>query len=249
MKKILISIIIILLLVLSYFIIWHGIGIVKISSVNDIKYASEKLDEDFAYADELASQRYPNKCKKLDEAITSLKTSKKEYESKNKYNTGDGQIGAVEIKNYKIHYLWTILGNYKEEENLKSLNIDLKTTDNKDIYDLQFTLVGSYVGITDYLYDIENDENLKFEIKKLNISPYTTTITKKITVTEKSSYENSRTESTTPFKKITEITTSALKKAKSNTMTDETKEDSTTIYDPKWVEVTFVVENVGVTLD
>lgn len=264
MKKILISILIVLLLILSYFWIWHGIKVIKIESVNDIKKAGLKLEEHLNSANELDSQTYPNKEEELKKAIDSLKASKQEYENKSKYNTSGTSIGNVEIKTYKIHYLWAVLGSYRKEENVKSLNLDLKTTGTQDVYDLQITLVGSYVAITDFIYDMENDEQLNFEVKNLSIQPYTTTTT----ITTSGSGAN-KTEKTSPFKKITEITSSTLgtstnnssnaNDTKNNTQSDSNKSNTTTnnsstsnktiIYDPEWVEVTFKVENIGITLD
>lgn len=130
MKKILISVLIVLLLILSYFLIWQGINIFDIKSMKEIKYASQKLDDDLNDAKELDTQTYPNEEEELKKAIENLKTSKQEYESKVKYSTGETNIGALEIKTYKIHYLWTVLGSYRKEENVKSLNLDLKTTRN-----------------------------------------------------------------------------------------------------------------------
>ena len=46
MKKILISVLIVLLLILVYFAIWRGIPFAKIKSVGDIKNASNNLDKD-----------------------------------------------------------------------------------------------------------------------------------------------------------------------------------------------------------
>lgn len=147
---------------------------------------------------------------------------------------------------------------------------------------MQFTIVGDYISITDFIYDIEDDEQLNFEIKNLSIQPYTTTTTKTTTVIDGSS-TSSQTEKTSPFKKITEITSSASSKA-TNSSSNTNKENSnntinnttanttnsnttnntnnstknstnsntnnkTVIYDPEWVEVTFKVENIGVTLD
>lgn len=257
MKKILISILIVLLLILSYFLIWQGIKITKISSVNDIKKAGLKLEQSLDNANEIDSQTYPSKEEELKKAIESLKTSKQEYENKSKYNTSETGIGTVEIKTYKMHYLWTILGNYRKEENVKSLNLDLKSTQTKDVYDIQITLIGSYIGITDFIYDVENDEQLNFEVKNLSIQPYTTTTT---TVTNENG--SKKTESNSPFKKITEITSSSLSgtnnKTTNNTNTQNTTSNNTTtktdtnktiIYDPEWVEVTFKVEDIGITLD
>lgn len=130
MKKILISILIVLLLVLSYFLIWHGITIIKVESIKGIKSASSKLEEDLTDANELEKQIYPSKEEELKKAVNNLKSRKQEYESKSKYSTGETNTGTVEIKTYKNHYLWTVLGNYKKEESLKSINLDLKTTRN-----------------------------------------------------------------------------------------------------------------------
>lgn len=101
-----------------------------IKSMKEIKYVSQKLDDDLNDAKELDTQTYPNKYKELEDAISELKKSKQEYENKSKYSSEDAKIGAVEIKTYKIHYLWTVLGNYRKEDKLKSLNLDLKTTRN-----------------------------------------------------------------------------------------------------------------------
>ena len=132
MKKILISILIVLLLILAYFMIWHGIniGFIKIEGIKDIKSDSTKLDEDINKANELANQTYPSEADGLEEAIRKLKLSKQEYENKNLYSSEEVSLGAVEVKTYKIHFLWTILGNYRKDEGVRSLNLDLKSTRN-----------------------------------------------------------------------------------------------------------------------
>lgn len=170
MKKILISVLIILLLVLSYFALAKGIGFLKIKSINDIKTASNQLETSFNEANELSSKTYPSEVEALESAIKQLKISKQEYENKNLYNSEENSLGTIEIKTYKIHYLWTILGNYRKDRGIQSLTLDLKSTETQDVYDLEFTLVGTYTRITDFLYDIENDEELSFEIKNFNLS-------------------------------------------------------------------------------
>ena len=264
MKKILMSILIVLLLISNYFLIWHGIKLFNVKSIQEIKQASQEVTDKLYNANELNNQTYPNEYKELEDAIESLKKSKQEYENKTKYNSEGEKVGALEVKTYKIHYLWAILGNYKKEENLKSLNLDLKTTKTKDVYDLQITLVGSYIGITDFLYDIEDDEQLNFEVKNLSIQPYTTTTT--ITTTIDGYTKNKKTTKINPFSFIFQITSSALENSTNNTKNTQNNSsnnntaantttnsannnNSTTVYDPKWVEATFKVENIGITLD
>lgn len=276
MKKILISILIVLLLILAYFMIWHGInvGFIKIEGIKDIKSASTKLDEDVNEANELANQTYPSEEDGLEEAIRELKLSKQEYENKVAYNTDETTLGAIEVKTYKIHYLWTRLGNYKNDRNIRTLSLDLKTTQTADVYNLQFTVVGEYSSIIEFLYDIEDDEELNFEIKDFIMQPYTQTTTTTVTDVDNN---NKSTEKVNPYDTITEITTTGGTANKnSNTMTsttqNQTNNSNTTInntqnqtnnntansnsntskeiiYDPKWVQATFKVENVGITLD
>lgn len=219
MKKILISVLIILLLVLSYFAIARGVNFLNIKSVNNIKATSDKLENDFNEANELSSKTYPTEVEQLENAIKQLKISKQEYENKTSHNTSETSLGTVEIKTYKIHYLWTILGNYRKDRGIQSLNLDLKSTESQDVYDLGFTLIGSYTAITDFLYDIENDEELNFEIKNFIISSQINTTVENNDTSEPSEQENNN------IKQTVERT------------------DGTTL------QAKFTVEDIGITLD
>jgi len=250
-KKLIISILIILLLILGYFALAKGIKVLHIRSINNIKQASQKLDSELKEANELSSITYPAEVQGLEEAIKKLKISKQEYESKKMYNTEDS-LGTMTVKTYKIHYLWTILGNYKKYTGVKSLNLDLKSTELEDVYDLEFTLVGEYTNITDFIYEIENDEDLNCEIKNFIMQPYTIKTTETVydgeVVNKNKSNKKISEEVDNPYETITEITTST-------TTDDETgnyKENDieiTDIYDPKWVNTKFTIEDIGITLD
>ena len=230
MKKILILVLIVLLLILSYFALAKGIGILKIKSINDIKNASNKLESDFNEANELSSKAYPTEVEGLESAIKQLKISKQEFDNKNSYTSEENSIGSIEIKKYKIHYLWTILGNYRKDRDIQSLTLDLKSTETKDVYDLQFTLVGSYTRITDFLYDIENDEQLNFEIKNFNISSVVSTTQTNSTNTDKNA--NNQNNNNTENNQNTQQNTTTKPSGDGNTL-----------------QAKFIVENVGITLD
>ncbi len=233
MKKILISVIIVLLLITACFAVFKGISFIKIKSINDIKTASNNLDADEQEATKVATQEYPAKVQTLEDAIVELKKAKEEYENKNPYNAQQVSIGTLEIKNYKIHYLWTILGNYRKDEGVRSLTLDLKTTQTKDVYDLQFTLIGNYVSITDFLYAIEDDEELQFQIKNLKIAtPGSTSSTIGISTTLENTTGNAA-ENTT----------------KNNTTSTSSSTSTTSSEGGKILQATFTVQNVGITLD
>lgn len=238
MKKVLISLLIILLLVLTYFAMAQGINFLGIKSINSIKQASSDLNSDFDKATELSSKTYPSEVEGLEEAIKKLKISKQEYENKTANVSGDTSIGNVEVKTYKIHYLWTILGNYRKDRSVQSLSLDLKTTQTEDVYDLDFTLRGSYTSITDFLYDIENDEELNFEIKNFEISSELGR-----SVSEQSApSEDSNNE---------ENSNNVLDNSENNENTNNKTNNSqtTTQDDGVILEAKFTVENVGITLD
>lgn len=223
MKKILISILIILILTLAFVSLRNGvsIGFIKINSIEDVKSANDGLNNDFNIANTLANITYLEEIDKLESAITRLKSSKQEYENKNLYNKENEALTTVQIKTYTIHYLWTILGNYSKDRNLQSLNIYLKSGQGEDIYDLDFTLVGNYVGITDFIYDIENDEELNFEIQNFKIS-------------SQIGASSNNVESTG---------------TQNETNTTQTSKEETKTSDGNIIQATFTVKNVGVTLE
>jgi len=236
-KKILISVLIILLLVLSYFAFAKGIGFLNIKSFNDIKVANNKLESDFNQANELSSKTYPSEVEALESAIKQLKISKQEFENKNLYSTEENSLGTMEIKTYKIHYLWTILGNYRKDREIQSLTLDLKSTGTKDVYDLQFTLVGSYTRITDFLYDIENDEELNFEIKNFSISSATGT----------SQANNNTSNNETNNNATNNVNNSTQQSNNNQNQQQNTQTQAST--DGNSLQAKFTVENIGITLD
>ena len=259
MKKILLSILIVLLLILTYVVLAKGIniGFIKISSIENIKSESETLDANLDKANELSNKTYPAEVKGLEEAIRKLKISKQEYENKKKYSVEDEILGTVEIKTYTIHYLWTILGNYRGDRGVRALTLDLIETENKDVYDLDFTLEGSYTNITDFLYDIENDEQLNFEIKNFVISSTFVEETKKDNANKENAdtantgkNENTNNINNTINTNNILINTNINGNKNSNTNEDNAEEEQkgkTT--DGNILQARFTVENVGITLE
>ncbi len=229
MKKILISILIILLLILGYFTVTKGldIGFITIEGIEGIKEKSSELNSDFEEANTLANITYPEEIEGLEAAIKQLSTSKQQYENKKLYSDDETAISTVEIKSYKIHYLWTILGNYKEDTGVSSITIDVVSTQTEDVYDLNFTLLGTYISITDFIYAIEDDEELSFEIEDF-------TLTSEIDVSTDSDDEES---------------SSIADSASSDDSESSSSETTTEQGDGIILQAKFTVENVGITLD
>ena len=172
MRKFLISILIILLMILACFLILNDIpiGNWKNKNIDDIKQLNANLDEQIEIAKELKNQQYPTSIENLQTSIDALKTTKERYQSKVSHITDNVELGVVEIKEYKIERLWVTLGNYAKENGV-DIQMDLLDTTTQDVYDLNITLIGGYIGITDFIYDIEKDDTLGFKILNFKILP------------------------------------------------------------------------------
>lgn len=255
MKKILISIIIILLIGLGYTIGVKSlsIGQLKLESVGDIKNASANLDQKFNTSKEISAKTYPKSIEDLDKVVRDLKTAKQQYQAKTLNNPDvQSNLGIIQVEKYNIEYLWTIIGNYATKNGV-TLTLDIKSTSAQDVYNLNFSLEGKYIGITDFIYSLEDDSELKFEIKDFKIS--SDKITTKNTATNVTDNEvasnengdnqesnntvndNSKTNSNSTNTNQQDTT---AKNSQDNT---ESKGDGITLY------ATFTVENVGINLN
>lgn len=176
MKKILISIIGVIILIIIIVAGARGIKIGKLSvySVQNIKEASLNLEAKVEEANTQTTQNYGMALSSVNTSIKKLKTAKEEYETKVASISGNPELGITQIEKYKIEYIWDKLGTYAKDEGLKVI-LDFEETSIKDTYNIKFTLSGSYVGITDFLYDIENDDELNYKVKDFKIEPTTKT--------------------------------------------------------------------------
>ena len=71
---------------------------------------------------------------------------------------------------YQIDFLYTTVGNHAKS---KSVWTEMKIVpgDYDGVKDIKFTVEGSYVGITDFIYEIENNSKLNFRIKEFKLLP------------------------------------------------------------------------------
>lgn len=201
MKKFFISILIILLVILTYCLVIKNISIANWESKNikDITVASEKLNTQVETAVQLKDVQHPQSIDNLEQSIKKLKEAKERYESKMNYISGDVDIGIVKIKEYKVERLWIALENYAKDEKI-NLKLDLLDTAVPEVYDLDVTVVGSYIGITDFIYDIEKDDTLGFKILNFKLLPNTT-----ITTTNGEKQENENTQQQPTSDAVTEL--------------------------------------------
>lgn len=177
MRKILILVIVLLLCFGCYTVITSGIslGNFKMVSIEDLEVKSSKLKLAKEALDAQNNNQYVAKKTALDTAVKNYKNKKTQYEEllpEMELAAQESSFSAVDL--YDIDFLWTIIGNYATEESVtlkfdvtKNATVSKGTLGNSDEYifcDLNFTVSGDYITITDFIYDLEDDDRLNFEI-------------------------------------------------------------------------------------
>ncbi len=96
--------------------------------------------------------------KKLEYDILALTASKEEIAEANK------------VEKYLLDYLWIRIGNYASDNAVKFKISTTLTDANVPQGDIKFDITGSYISIINFIYDLENDEELDFEINGIEIA-------------------------------------------------------------------------------
>ena len=174
MKKLLIIILIVLLAILAVFTTVKGlkIGNVQILGLKQIKEENENLDKKLEEATKLASTEYDKAISDLEQNAKLLETKKNDYEDMVTYSTESEVQTASQFLKYELEFLWTQIGNHaKKEGEVIKIDVVTGTTNTENVYNLKFTVNGTYVGIAEFISGIENDTNLGFKIEEFSMKP------------------------------------------------------------------------------
>ena len=174
MRKILFSIIIVLLAVGTYFLLVEGlsIGNLHVYSISGIQELGDSLNNKIDQATELTTVTYKSENQSLNDALESLQSKREEYENKLATSNQEEIEKAETTKKLEIQYVWAIIGNYATSNGLKlTLNLKNTSTGLTGQKDLDFILEGTYNGIKNFLYNLEDDENLGFKIEDFSLVP------------------------------------------------------------------------------
>lgn len=179
MRKILISLLIVLLLVVAYLMAFKGIDILgmEVLSITEIKDKNSKIEEKLENVSTLTSIKQPEAVSSLNNSVKELIIAKEEYNDKVLYSSGENIAEAAQTIPYETEYLWTRLGNHAKKNGI-NLKYELRKTtagilesQTAKQYDLYFTLTGSYVSISEFIAAIENDSSLNFKIESFALIP------------------------------------------------------------------------------
>ena len=191
-RKITFCIVLILFLLLDYEFFFGNTTFIrqKVASVSELESANKQLKTKATQLEKLSTDDFDSQKEKLQKTIEEYKSKKSEYEEiVEQYTAQEDAKNAAEalikleendIKDiYDVDFLWTIVGNYATEEGI-GLKFDinrntslLSSTNNVNnnyvVCDLKFTITGSYINLTDFIYDLEDDDRLTFEINNFDM--------------------------------------------------------------------------------
>lgn len=171
MKKILISVIIVLVLVLTCVTIIKGISIgnLKILGISEIKKQNEKLDTTVKQATKLASTDYPAKEESLEDENKKMKETKEQYDDMVNVSTDSQVQAANQSSTYMVDFLWIRIENHAKSEGV-TIDMDVSRSNGDSMYNLNFTAKGTYTGIEEFITGIEDDTKLGFKIENFSMS-------------------------------------------------------------------------------
>lgn len=172
MKKILITILIILLVALCILTITKGIkiGNFEILSYSQIAEKNAELDSKILEATSLTSVTFPKEVSGLEKASKDLAVIREKYEDKVAYSSEEDVKRAREVRNYEVDFLLVRLGNYVNKHGIE-MDLNSVSKPATDEYNLNFTLRGKYALISEFIRDIENDSQLNFIIENFKLTP------------------------------------------------------------------------------
>lgn len=230
MKKLLMLILIGLLVTLSIFIALYGfeIGNIEVLSYMGIQKRNKELDDKIQESSKLAEKDFKLTVSAVEENSKKLQQQKKEYEEMTTISSVDDIQVASQIERYEVETLWVKLGNYATTEGA-IMKMDIVQGNRNNSYNLKFTVNGSYISITDFISDIENDDTLGFKIEEFKMLPSTsgtdlqaTFVCKDIAIKEVLQNSNYSTETEDEMEEVTNTTSSSNKTNTTNTTKSNT---------------------------
>lgn len=166
MRKILISILTILLIVMAVLTITKGltIGSLNILSAKQIVEENDKLTNEISQTEKLIHSDYSTKLGSLEDNVSSLLTAKEEYYDLADVSTKSEISKATTVETYTVEFLWTRLGRHATAE---GVYLSYTPTSNS----ISFTVSGDYIPILSFVSAIENDSKLGFRIENFKLVP------------------------------------------------------------------------------
>lgn len=173
MRKFVLTILLIITGVLCIWLMFFGmtIGGFKINSYSDIESANAIKKSLFAELNEKNNVEYEAKKSALNTAVKEYKEKKEEYNELVKKGEIEDSVANGSINLYDVDFLMITIGNWATSKGV-TLQLDITKSNTSTsvsseyvMCNLNFTITGDYIAITNFIYSIEDDDQLGFEIR------------------------------------------------------------------------------------
>lgn len=171
MKNILMSIFTLLLAMLIVVIMVKGmnIGNLEVLSIAQIKEKNDELNKQIEDLNTLNNITYKKSLSDLDDATKKLATTKSAYLDIASVSSDEEIKEANQDRSYSMEYLWSQIGNHATSKGV-NLKMTVNSTGTSNKNKLTFDVKGSYIAIRDFIYSLEDDDDLNFRIENFKIT-------------------------------------------------------------------------------
>ena len=179
MKKLLILVLIILIcaLVLVTGIKGIHLGNINVLGISEIKSENADLEKKLEQATTLVSTDYPSQISTINSDIKAMNNEKQTYEDLVAVSTDSEVAASLQKQKYTVDKLWAKIGTLATDEGLdakfelRNGSLTPASSETFKYYDIDFTVEGSYAGISLYISDLEDDSELNFKIENFKMEP------------------------------------------------------------------------------
>lgn len=114
----------------------------------------------------------PKAILELNDNAKELEKTKQEYNDKILNSSSEDIQEATITRPYETEYLQTVIGNHAKDKGI-NLRYELKRASSgvSNEYDMDYTITGSYVSISEFVSAIENNSSLNFKIDNFKLIP------------------------------------------------------------------------------
>lgn len=163
-KKIALLLISVLFIFGTYNVYKNGLTFSSVDALSyeEITKKNTELNTAISTLNNLNKTEYGAIVSKLESAESNFNQNKKAYENLAASASEKDIAEANKEEKYLLDYLWIKVGNYANENDIKVL-IDPDTNNRL----VNFDVSGSYISIINFIYDLENDAELAFDVDNI----------------------------------------------------------------------------------
>ncbi|MBO5179647.1 MAG: hypothetical protein J6B87_04810 [Clostridia bacterium] len=137
-------------------------GMIDALSYAKIKSTNGTLNSKISELNKLNGAEYNSVKSRLESARQTFNTSKNSYDALAAGASSSEVAEANKREEFLLDYLWIKIGNYANANNIKVL-IDPSNTSSA----VEFDVSGPYISVINFIYDLENDSELSFNVNNI----------------------------------------------------------------------------------